>query len=150
MRILVVFVAASMPVVNVALADWPQFRGLNSASVATGPPPPVEFGPGKNELWRVPMGSGHSSPCIVGDSIFLTTYEEKQKKLAVVCIERTSGQTRWQRDVPTDRIEKGHPSFNPASSTPACDGERVVAYSGSFGLICFDKGVPIRAPENVE
>ena len=40
--------------------------------------------------------------------------------------------------MPTDQIEKGHPSFNPASSTPACDGQRVAAYFGSFGLICFD------------
>ena len=120
------------------MAEWSQFRGPNSAGVATGPPPPVQFGPGKSELWRVPMASGHSSPCVFGDSIFLTTYDQRQKKLAVVSIERASGRLRWQRDVPTDQIEKGHPSFNPASSTPACDGERVVAYFGSFGLICFE------------
>ncbi len=138
MRITTLFVAVLILVIDVAFADWPQFRGLNSAGNAIGPSPPIEFGPGKNELWRVPMGSGHSSPCIVGDSIFLTTYDEKLKELAVVCIERSNGQTRWQRIVPTDQIEKGHPSFNPASSTPACDGQRVVAYFGSFGLICFD------------
>ena len=84
------------------------------------------------------MGSGHSSPCIVGGSIFLTTYDETQKQLAVVCIDRSNGVTRWKRIVPTEQIEKGHPSFNPASSTPTCDGQRVVAYFGSFGLICFD------------
>jgi len=131
-------VAVSILLTNDTVAEWPQFRGRNSAGVATGPPPPLEFGPGKNELWRVPMGSGHSSPCVVGEAIFLTTYDEKQKTLAVVCIERSNGQTRWQRHVRTDKIEKGHPSFNPASSTPACDGQRVVAYFGSFGLICFD------------
>ena len=125
-------------VAHAAMAEWSQFRGPNSAGVATGPPPPVQFGPDKNELWRVPMASGHSSPCVLGDSIFLTTYDQKQKKLAVVCIERSSGRIGWQRDVPTDQIEKGHPSFNPASSTPACDGECVVAYFGSFGLICLE------------
>jgi len=124
-------------VAHVAMAEWSQFRGPNSAGVATGPPP-VQFGPGKNELWRVPMASGHSSPCVFGDSIFLTTYDQRQKKLAVVCIERSRGRIGWQTDVPTDQIEKGHPSFNPASSTPACDGERVVAYFGSFGLICLE------------
>ena len=127
MHILVFLVAASMLMVKVSLADWPQFRGVNSAGLATGPSPPIEFGPGKNEIWRVPMGSGHSSPCIVGDSIFLTTYDDMLKELTVVCIDRSNGQTRWQRVVPTDQIEKGHPSFNPASSTPACDGQRVVA-----------------------
>ena len=119
-------------------ADWPQFRGLNSAGVANEAAVPVEFGPGKNELWSVPLNSGHSSPCVVGDSIFLTTYDKDQKKLEVVCVARSEGAIRWRRDVPVDEIETGHPSFNPASSTPASDGERVVAYFGSFGLICFD------------
>lgn len=119
-------------------AEWPQFRGPNSSGIATGAPPPVEFGPGKNELWRLPMGSGHSSPCVAGDAIFVTTYDKAQMKLSVVCVDRFKGEIRWTRDVPTDHIEKGHPSFNPASSSPTTDGERVVAYFGSFGLICFD------------
>lgn len=119
-------------------ADWPQFRGVNSAGIAVGPAPPIEFGPGKNELWQVPMAAGHSSPCVVGESIFLTTFDEQKKSLAVVCVDRSNGDIRWSKDVPTAGIEKGHPSFNPASSTPACDGERVVAYFGSYGLICFD------------
>jgi outer membrane protein assembly factor BamB len=128
-----------LAVTSIAVADWPQFRGPNSSGIALGPAPPLEFGPGKNQLWRVPMAAGHSSPCIVGDSIYLTTYDEKQKKIAVVCLDRNNGQTRWQKDVPTKSIERGHPSFSPASSSPASDGERVVAYFGSFGLICFDK-----------
>lgn len=118
-------------------AEWPQFRGPNSAGVSTVPAP-VEFGPGKNELWRVPVQSGHSSPCVVGDSIFLTTFDPEKKQLGVTRIDRASGQTVWARNVETDEIETGHPSFNPASSTPASDGERVVAYFGSFGLVCFD------------
>ena len=119
-------------------ADWPQFRGANSSGVATGTAPPVAFGPGKNELWRLPIGDGHSSPCIVGNSIFLTTYDKTQRQLALVCIDRSKGAIRWERDIPSDKIEKGHPSFNPASGSPASDGKRVVAYFGSFGLICFD------------
>ncbi len=123
---------------SVVAADWPQFRGPNSAGVANGGSVPSEFGPGKNELWRASVGAGHSSPCVVGDAIFLTAYDEKQKQLSVVCIDRRDGSTRWQRPVPANQIEKGHPSFNPASSTPASDGQRVVAYFGSYGLICFD------------
>ena len=138
MRTAALLVTALAFLSHVAMADWPQFRGPNSAGKASGPSPPIEFGPGKNDLWRVPMGSGHSSPCIVGSSIFLTIYDETQKQLAVICIDRSSGQTRWKRIAPTEQIEKGHPSFNPASSTPTSDGQRVVAYFGSFGLICFD------------
>ncbi len=138
-RIVVFFFAASMLFAGTLRADWPQFRGPNSAGVAHGAAVPVEFGPGKHELWSLPLGSGHSSPCIVGDSIFLTTYDEDRNRLEVVCIARTEGVIRWRRHVPTDEIETGHPSFNPASSTPASDGQRVVAYFGSCGLICFDR-----------
>ena len=118
-------------------AAWPQFRGVNSSGVAAGPAPPVEFGPGKNQLWRIPLADGHSSPCVVGDALFVTTYDPQSRELAVVCIDRDDGSTRWSRIAPAKEIEKGHPSFNPASSSPASDGDRVVAYFGSFGLICF-------------
>jgi len=125
-------------VISAGAADWPQFRGPNSSGIAPGASPPAEFGPGRNELWHAPVESGHSSPIVVGDMIFLTTFNKKEKKLAVVCLARKDGGIRWQRTVPTTGIEKGHASFNPASSTPASDGERIVAYFGSFGLICFD------------
>ncbi|MCH2182068.1 MAG: PQQ-binding-like beta-propeller repeat protein [Mariniblastus sp.] len=116
-------------------ADWPQFRGPNAAGIGTGSPP-VEFGPGKNQIWRIPMDEGHSSPCIVGDSIYLTTVDRDGARLAVVCIDRASGATRWRSEFNPDQLEKGHPSFNPASSTVACDGQRLVAYFGSYGLVC--------------
>lgn len=119
-------------------ADWPQFRGPNSSGISAVGSTPVEFGPGLNEQWKLPVGPGHSSPCVVGDTIFLTTYSQEHQTLGVVCIDRHAGEVRWQRDVKSEAFEKGHPSFNPASSTPVSDGERVVAYFGSYGLVCYD------------
>ncbi len=135
---LLISVAVVFLTPGIVSADWPQFRGPNSDGIYKGKPVPTEFGPGVNELWSIPLRSGHSSPCIAGSSIFLPTFDRETRKLAVVCIQRLDGKIRWRRDVPVDAIEKGHPSFNPASSTPASDGERVVAYFGSYGLICFD------------
>jgi outer membrane protein assembly factor BamB len=119
-------------------ADWPQFRGVNSGGIADDSPIPTDFSPGKNELWNLRLDPGHSSPCIVGDLIFLTTFLAEKNELAVICVDRKSGQLRWRHAVKVKAVEKGHPSFNPASSTPASDGERVVAYFGSYGLICLD------------
>lgn len=65
----------------------------------------------------------------ISDAQWLTSHPDRR---------RIRQARRRQRVVPTEQIEKGHPSFNPASSTPACGGQRVVAYFGSFGLICFD------------
>lgn len=137
MRIPNVFFLVVLGITHVA-ADWPQFRGPNGAGIATGPTPPEEFGPGKNELWQVDMQNGHSSPCVVGDNLFLTTHEPDSKQLSVVCLNRHDGAKRWQHNLTADEIETGHPSFSPASSTPASDGDCVVAYFGSYGLVCLD------------
>ena len=134
LKILLCFV--SLIAVPIAAADWPQFRGPNGAGV--GDAVPTEFGPGQNELWRSTVGAGHSSPCVAGENIFLTAYDRDSSSLEVVCLQRRDGRERWRRQVTAKEIERGHPSFNPASSTPASDGSRVVAYFGSFGLVCFD------------
>lgn len=118
-------------------ADWPQFRGNNSCGIGSGKPP-TNFGPGKNELWKTPLGSGHSSPCIAGDRIFLTTCDKENLSLSVVCLNRDDGKVVWKRSVTAEKFEKGHPSFNAASSSPCCDDEYVVTYFGSYGLVAYD------------
>ncbi|MBP60247.1 MAG: hypothetical protein CMJ62_01865 [Planctomycetaceae bacterium] len=117
---------------------WPQFRGPNSQGVAKSQHAPIEFGPEKNVLWKTNLPAGHSSPCIWHNRIFLTSHDADTNKLELWCIDRGSGATRWRRQIPARQIEKGHPSFNPASSTPATDGKHVVVYFGSCGLTCFD------------
>ena len=39
-------------------------------SSATGVP--TEFGPSRNQLWRLPVPQGHSSPILLDDRIYLT------------------------------------------------------------------------------
>lgn len=122
-----------------AVIAWPQFRGVNSCGVAGDAQHlPLEFGPNENVRWSIEIPTGHSSPCVWNDHIFLTSFEPDLSKLELWSIERASGKTRWRRTIPAKEIEKGHPVFNPAGSTPATDGDRVVAYFGSAGLVCFD------------
>ncbi len=118
---------------------WPQFRGQNFSGQATeGQNSPVEFSPEHNVVWKIPLPSGHSSPCIWGDNIFLTGFYKEKKELQVLCIERISGNIRWRRIIPTQQIEKVHPISSPATATPATDGERVYLYFGSYGILCYD------------
>jgi len=135
-------------------SNWPQFRGPNSSGLAAeGQNPPVKFGPKQNLLWKTPVPSGHSSPCIWGNHIFLTGYNKETKKLEVFCIDRSSGNIRWRRIVPTEQIEKVHSISSPATATPATDGERIYLYFGSYGLLCYDLGgslqwtVPLPIPK---
>lgn len=120
-----------------AEAQWPQFRGPGGAGLAEGQKPVTEFGPGKNLLWQVNLPSGASSPVIAGNKLFLTAYDGK--KLFTLCLDRKDGKELWRAEAPAKTIEKFHElEGSPAASTVATDGERVIAYFGSCGLLCYD------------
>jgi outer membrane protein assembly factor BamB len=118
-------------------ANWPRFRGPDGQGVADAEKPPIEFGPEKNVLWKVAIPPGPSSPCIWGARIFLTAFDGG--KLWTLCLDRATGRELWRRDAGAEKIEaflEGQGS--PAASTPVSDGERVVVYLGSCGLIAYD------------
>jgi outer membrane protein assembly factor BamB len=116
---------------------WAQFRGPNSSGVSESATPPVEFGPGTNQIWKTPVPPGASSPCIWRDRIFLTAFVDG--RLETQCYKRSDGALLWKRDAHAEAIEEFNPTEgSPAASTPATDGKRVVSYFGSCGLICYD------------
>jgi outer membrane protein assembly factor BamB len=134
-------------------AWWPQFRGPNSSGLGEGSPP-VEFGPNQKVLWKTPVGSGLSSPVVWGDRIFLTEFDRTTKQLATLGLDRRTGKILWRRDVAAAKIEEVHEIGNPATPTPATDGERLYVYFGSYGLVCYDLNGkllwerPLPVPEN--
>jgi outer membrane protein assembly factor BamB len=116
---------------------WPQFRGPNCSGVSESARPPIDFGPGTNQLWKTPVPPGASSPCIWRDRIFLTAFEDG--KLQTHAYQRSDGKLLWKREVRAEAIEEYNTAEgSPAASTPATDGERVVSYFGSCGLVCYD------------
>jgi outer membrane protein assembly factor BamB len=133
---LTVVVLTTLPAWGDTLA-WPQFRGPGASGVAKNAKPPVEVGPAKNLKWKVPVPSGLSSPIVVGDLLVLTAFEEG--KLFTIAYRRADGGEAWRAEAPASEIEAYYkPSGSPAAATPASDGERIVAYFGSCGFICYD------------
>ena len=120
-------------------APWPQFLGPGGRGTAGDEAPlPAKFGPGKSILWGASLSAGHGSPCVWGDRIFVTAFDEAEKKLEVVAISRKDGRVAWRRPIPAREIEKVHEVSSPATSTPVTDGERLYVYSGSHGLLSLD------------
>lgn len=120
-------------------ARWPQFRGPEGGGAALEEKKlPVHFGPGKNQLWKVPLPAGISSPCIWGERIFLTGVDEKANKLETLCLDRTTGAVRWRQTAPVDKVDRVYKINSPASGTPATDGKRLYVSFGSYGLLCYD------------
>ncbi len=99
---------------------------------------PLEFGEGEDRLWRAELPQGISTPCICGDSIFVTTFVPETKELATVALDRATGTIRWKQVVPTETLEEFHAVGSPASSSPACNGTHVFSFFGSYGMLCYD------------
>jgi outer membrane protein assembly factor BamB len=66
-------------------------------------------------------------------------------KFVVMCIDRNSGETLWQRTAAEVVPHEGHHDTNTfASASPITDGEHLYAFFGSRGIHCYDlNGNPI-------
>jgi outer membrane protein assembly factor BamB len=147
--ILMVSIASACLQLSAATASWPQFRGPNSSGVAKKEKPPIRFGAETNLLWKVEVPPGLSSPCVAGDRIFLTAFENE--KLFALCRQCRDGKELWRREAPPGKPQEVHQVSSPAVATPVTDGERVYVYFVPFGLVAYDlngneqwrKAVPI-------
>lgn len=123
---------------------WPQFRGMNSSGVAAETAKPPVVLSNDNLKWKIQLPKGVSSPVIWNEKLFITGFIVSTKELQTICIDRNLGKVLWKNSIVPDTVEKVHTIGSPAQGTVVTDGERVVAYFGSFGLVCYDmNGNPI-------
>ncbi len=115
-----------------------QFRGNNCSGVApAGATPPAILVPDQNLAWNTQIASGVSSPCIWGNSIFLTGYDPYDRMLITYCFDKNTGTILWEQSVLPDSIEPFHAVGSPAAATPTTDGKHVYVYFGSYGVLCY-------------
>lgn len=138
---------------NFAFADWPQFRGPGGLGIAPDKNVPVEWSADKNVVWKTELpGAGASSPIVVGDKVFVTSYsgygtgkkddDKKNLKRHLLCIERKTGKISWSHDFPAEPGEPAYIFYQALhgynSSTPVSDGENVYVFHGKSGVHAFD------------
>src|SRR5262249_16832347 len=147
------FVTASL---GSLAADWPGFRG-SRGGVAPDKDLPVVWTK-DNLLWKAKLpGPGASSPVVVGDRVFVTCYtgygltlskgfgkkgafakgggdagDQAKLRLHLLCLDRATGQVKWQKDIDPKLPESAFNNFNRehgyASSTPVSDGQQVYVF----------------------
>ncbi|HMC64292.1 MAG TPA: PQQ-binding-like beta-propeller repeat protein, partial [Gemmataceae bacterium] len=117
---------------------WTQFRGPNASGLANGNDKlPARIGPKENLIWKVPLPEGISSPVVFGDRVYVTGFRDK--KLLTIALDAGTGKILWEREAPYKELEKFLATHgSQVQSTPATDGERVVSFFGSSGLLCYD------------
>jgi lipoprotein NlpI len=119
--------------------DWPRWRGWDGNAVSRESSFPVSWSISRGLAWRVAVpGEGSSSPTVWGDAVFLTSSLDHGARRLLLCLDRKTGETRWQREVKDPNPERTSALAGHAASTPATDGLRVVAFFGNAGVIAWD------------
>ena len=115
--------------------DWSRFRGPNGTGVSDSTGLPVEFGAGKNMVWRTEVPFGRSSPVLTTNRIVVTGSEGQ--KLITLCLDRKTGQIVWRKEIPRDRTTKMYKGNDTATPTPATDGKNFYVFFPDFGLASY-------------
>lgn len=148
-----------------ALQNWPHWRGPLANGVAPLANPPTEWSEDKNIKWKVKLsGDSTATPVVWGDQIFLITAVKTDREIElppaapagikggyniqtpknyyqfiVMCVDRQTGETRWQHVAKEEVPHEGHhPDGSFASASPTTDGKQLYVSFGSRGIYCYD------------
>lgn len=109
-----------------AAEDWPGWRGPRGDGTSSEKNLPLRWSADDNIAWKTTIpGTGHSSPIVVGERVFVTTCLLKEQQRILLALDRHDGRFLWQKVVLTAPLEPKHGLNSYASSTPASDGKRV-------------------------
>ena len=139
---------------------WPGFRGANASGNGDGQGAVTEWNvdTGTNVLWKTPIpGFATASPIVWGNKVFVVTAisskgdktfrtglygdvkpveDLSEHTWKIYCLDKSSGKIVWEQTAFTGLPKvKRHTKSTQANSTPATDGNVVVAVFGSIGLL---------------
>lgn len=123
--------------ITVAATDWPWWRGPTRNGIAPADPKtPVTWSATENVVWKTAVpGRGHGSPTIVGRHVYLAAADEKEGTQSVLCFDRETGKELWQKEIHRGGLMQKNEKASAASSTVACDGERIYINFANAGAI---------------
>lgn len=113
---------------GVAATDWPWWRGPNRDGIVQPKQRiPIRWSENENILWKLAVpGRSHGSITVVGENLFLAVADHSTESQSVLCIDRHKGQLRWSSLIHQGGFTtKGNEKSSQASSSVACDGERL-------------------------
>jgi len=125
---------------NLARAEnWPAWRGPAGDGISSETGFPLEWGPDTNVRWRVALPEpGNSTPIVWGDRVFVTQQMNGGQQRTLICFDRRTGKQLWQKGVDAPHLERTYETNPYCAPSPVTDGETVVAWFGSAGLVAYD------------
>jgi outer membrane protein assembly factor BamB len=165
---LLIAAALFSSLITVAAANWPQYRGPRASGLDDSVPLPIAWNiaTSENIRWQTPIpGLAHASPIGWGDRIYIATAvqagkselkvglygdigsvkESESNQWRLLALDKSTGKIIWNT-LGHEAVPKvpRHTKATHCNSTPATDGQHIVAIFGSEGLFCFDTSGKLR------
>ncbi len=139
MKPLPLFLATTLCASLVHAANWPQWRGPNYDGSSPEKGLPEKFSKTENIAWTAPLpGPSGATPVIFGDNVFVNSIDAAKKSRVALCLDRKTGQVKWQQDLGPGVTQDDKSNFS--SPSPVTDGQFVYFYYGNGELACFEVG----------
>ena len=122
---------------SVYAENWPQWRGpaFNGSSPETGLP--SEWSQTNNVVWSVSLpGPSAATPVIWNDNVFISSTDTTNRSLVAICIDRKTGNIKWQNKVADGLRKDDRSTFS--SSSPITDGKKAIFFYSTGDLVAFD------------
>ena len=104
---------------SAAAEEWPRFRGPNGSGESPAAAIPATW-TDRDYQWRVKLpGTGHSSPVVWQDRLYVTAASEDDGTQHVCCLRTADGQTVWQRSYPSKTYRKTASTIMPPPRPPS-------------------------------
>ena len=122
-----------------ASENWPTWRGVNGDGILQEGRAPTKWDRETNVRWRVELPEpGNSTPIVWEDRVFVTQPVEDGRRRTLMCFDRLTGAKLWHSGLDAVEMEPTHKTNPYCSPSPVTDGERVICWFGSTGLVAFD------------
>jgi outer membrane protein assembly factor BamB len=125
----------TLPLVNLAVPDWPGFRGAERNSRINGLAINTDWSvEPPQQVWKRRIGPGWSSFSVVGQQLF--TQEQRGENEVVLCLHADTGEVIWEYVYPS-RFWESIAGAGPRA-TPTIADEGIFALGANGVLVCLN------------
>ena len=119
-------------------AHWPQWRGPNRDGHVAAFVPPKVWPERLTQRWKVDVGSGHATPLLVGNRIYVFSRQAENEVMAALDV--NSGNVLWRTSYAAPfKMDKGAAPHGPGpKSTPAYADGKLFSIGMSGIVTAFD------------
>ena len=135
--IVFLFVLSQLPLLVIA-QEWPQWRGPGRDGIISAFAEPKAWPDQLKQKWQISVGTGHSSPLLVKQKVYLFTRQGEQE--VVSCIDFETGKQIWRESysAPYTMNSAATRHGKGPKSTPVFHAGKLVTLGISGILSCYD------------